>query len=214
VTRSLLAGAIACVLGCAGLASDPSPFAGDGGLELGLRGSGATAERDASILAERFEDVGVEAEATVTASDQIALKLRGIDPSTDFRALLAPAALELAFPGGEALDNAAIADSRVIRSDFDDQPSVAVDFTDDGSERFCTLSGRYVEQPVAIRMDGESVSEPIIREAICGGTVMITMGYDQSFEARMQEAHGLASALRSKPLASTWTVDTENVFSD
>ena len=213
MTRAVLLGSGLALLACAGLTPVSTPFTGGTALELELEGSHATADVDGPVLQARFEEVGVAAEAVVDAPNRVTLRLRGIDPTADRTLLLSPAVVELAFPGGEVMTNDTIADSQAREDDFG-RHMVTVELTDAGRDQFCTLSGQYVEQPVAIRLDGQVMSQPVIREAICGGSVQITMGASGSNEQRMQEAFSLAAALRSTPLASTWTPASERLITD
>ncbi len=207
----LAAVALGSSLACTGFGAS-GPFSGDGGLELVLEGSSETADVDAPVLAARFEDVGVDATAEVLAPNQVELKLQGIDVSLDRSALLARSVVEIRFPNGEVLSNDAIADAEAATSEYNQMPLVQLTLTDSGGKQFCTLSGQSVGEVVAIHLDGQVLSEPIVQEAICGGRIQITMGGPETFEHLMHEANGLASALRTDPLASEWTLLEERLF--
>lgn len=202
--------ASALCLACAGLGSD-GPFSGDAGLELVLEGSAATADIDAPVLEARFTEVGVSAEAEVRGPDQVALRLSGIDVTLDRSALLARSVLSLTFPNGEVLSNDAVADAHTRLEERMGRPQVWVALTPSGAERFCTLSGESVGQVVSIALDGTVQSDPVIREAICGGRLVIDMGAAQSFDEAVRQAEALAATLRTAPLASKWIVVSEHL---
>jgi preprotein translocase subunit SecD len=120
--------------------------------------------------------------------------------------MLARNAVELAFPGGESLTNVDIEGAKVVRSDFDNLPTVFATFTDSGKARFCELSGQYVGKPVAIRVDDTELSAPVIFEAICGGQIQITLGHSVDQAETEREAVALAAALDTPVLGSSWVI--------
>ncbi|KND49947.1 MAG: preprotein translocase subunit SecD [Parcubacteria bacterium C7867-008] len=54
------------------------------------------------------------------------------------------------------------------------EPIVVLHFNDEGSKLFEKITSEHVGTPLAIFLDGEVISEPIIREAISGGTATIS----------------------------------------
>jgi len=63
------------------------------------------------------------------------------------------------------------------RSGFSNEPLVMVDFNDEGKALFATLTRENVGKHLAIFLDGEVISEPVIREPIEGGTAVISGGF-------------------------------------
>ncbi len=73
---------------------------------------------------------------------------------------------------------------------------VSVNFTASGGQRFGELSGQSVERKLAIIVDGEVVSAPVIKEQINGGRAQITLGRGKP-EEMLAEARSLAARLSS-----------------
>lgn len=54
------------------------------------------------------------------------------------------------------------------------QPIVVLHFNDDGAKLFAKITGESVGQQLAIFLDGQVISSPVIKEAITGGNATIT----------------------------------------
>lgn len=54
------------------------------------------------------------------------------------------------------------------------EPQVALEFNDRGAEIFAELTRRHVGQPLAIFLDGELLSAPVVQQEITGGQAQIT----------------------------------------
>jgi preprotein translocase subunit SecD len=87
-------------------------------------------------------------------------------------------------------------------------PTVRVELTSAGATRFAHLTGRGVRRKLAIVLDGEIVSAPVIQERIAGGVAQISLG-EGSYQAQLEEAHGMAASLSTEPLSSTWVLAEE-----
>ena len=77
---------------------------------------------------------------------------------------------------------------------FDADESLLVRLTPDGGERLGAYTAAHVDQTIALELDGNVLFEPMIREPIRGGSLVINLGNDQ---------HSLldtALGLRSVPL--------------
>lgn len=57
------------------------------------------------------------------------------------------------------------------------QPVVRVDFNAEGSQMFAELTGNNVGRLIAIFLDGQIVSAPVVNERITGGTAIISGGF-------------------------------------
>lgn len=57
------------------------------------------------------------------------------------------------------------------------QPVVVVDFDSEGSELFARITGEHTGEPLAIFLDGQLISAPIINEQIAGGQAVISGGF-------------------------------------
>lgn len=54
------------------------------------------------------------------------------------------------------------------------QPVVVVDFNSEGAELFEDITGNHIGEPLAIFLDGELLSSPVIRDRIAGGQAVIS----------------------------------------
>jgi protein-export membrane protein SecD len=83
------------------------------------------------------------------------------------------------------------------RIEFDPQtraPQVSLQFDEEGSRLFAELTKKNIGKPVAIFLDGESLSEPTVQNEIIGGRAVITGSYN------INEAKLLARRLQAGAL--------------
>ncbi|MEO5360878.1 MAG: protein translocase subunit SecD [Nitrospirota bacterium] len=90
---------------------------------------------------------------------------------------------------GEFLSEARVA----IDSRFN-SPYISVTFNPEGAKLFEELTGKYVKKRMAIILDGNVYSAPVIQERISGGSAQISGSYS------MEEAKDLAIVLRAGSL--------------
>ena len=83
-------------------------------------------------------------------------------------------------------------------------PAVRAQLNSKGAVRLAQASGRLVDHKIALVLNGEVLSDPIVREAITGGRVHISMGNGPEAD---HEARVLAGIFASKPLPGTLTVE-------
>jgi protein-export membrane protein SecD len=57
------------------------------------------------------------------------------------------------------------------------EPVVVLTFTEEGSALFAKITSEHVGESLAIFLDGEVLSQPVIREAITGGTATVSGGF-------------------------------------
>ncbi|MDY3973274.1 MAG: protein translocase subunit SecD, partial [Veillonella caviae] len=74
------------------------------------------------------------------------------------------------------------------------QAEVALEFTDEGAEKFAQLTGANIGRHIGIYLDGEQLTNPIVNQAITGGKAVITGSRN------LDEAKNLAVLLRSGAL--------------
>ena len=74
------------------------------------------------------------------------------------------------------------------------QSVVGLEFSDEGGKKFADLTARNIGKPIAIVLDGEVLTNPVVQEAITGGRAQI------SGSRTMEEAEHLAILLRSGSL--------------
>ena len=114
--------------------------------------------------------------------------------------LLAPPSLT-----GKDVADAGVRESRV------GAPYVTVTLTERGRQVFADLTTRVVRRRLAIVVDGEVTSAPVVQERIAGGRLQITLGQTTSpagaTDDKVAEAHALAASLRA-PLPAPVAVES------
>jgi hypothetical protein len=95
-----------------------------------------------------------------------------------------------------AIDGTMIANAMGSYDPYSNRPIVLLDFTREGGQRFCDLTGRIAGGKLATIVGGRVRSAPIINGKICGGRASITMG---GADPRRQEAErdALVAVLRT-----------------
>src|SRR3989344_824362 len=84
--------------------------------------------------------------------------------------------------------------AEVVEDQQTSQIQVSLNFNDEGSKLFGEITGRNVGKQVAIFLDGEPLSTPVVNEAITSGSAVISGGFT------FQEAKLLAQRLNSGAL--------------
>jgi len=69
-------------------------------------------------------------------------------------------------------------------------PQIEIVFTEDGAKRFSTVTERNIMNPLAILVDGQLLSAPIVRERITGGKALISGSFGKAEAERI--ANGIA----------------------
>ncbi len=95
-----------------------------------------------------------------------------------------------------------VSDANVSRDQYG-RPSVKLDFTSKGSRLFSNITGANTGRRLAILLDGQVYSAPVIRERISGGTAEITGNFS------MDEAKDLSTVLRTGALPAPIVVAEE-----
>jgi len=85
----------------------------------------------------------------------------------------------------------------------DGAPVVSFKFNAIGAKKFCDTTRDNVDKPFAIVLDNEVISAPVIRDAICGGSGIISGRFD------VKEANDLALLLRAGALPAPLNVVEE-----
>ncbi|MBX9943957.1 MAG: protein translocase subunit SecD [Reyranella sp.] len=101
--------------------------------------------------------------------------------------------------GGEDLDDA--------KATFEQQqggrPIISFTFNSAGGRAFCTATRANIGKRLAIQLDGEIISAPVVQSAICGGSGIITGTFTT------QQTQEQALLLRSGALPATLTIIEE-----
>jgi preprotein translocase subunit SecD len=92
--------------------------------------------------------------------------------------------------------NEHVASAQVDHSTYNLMPEVRVVLTDEGARRFGDATAAGVGEKLAILLDGDVTSAPIIQSPARGGEVSITMGGNDP-ERMQRDASALAGALGS-----------------
>lgn len=110
------------------------------------------------------------------------------------------------------LTGADVADATVEADEWTGAPIVMLRFTESGSARFAEVTRANIGRKLAIVVDGESLSSPVIRDAITGGFAQVTMASDRSAETVRLDAEALAVALRTGALPAPCTLESVDVL--
>ncbi len=109
--------------------------------------------------------------------------------------LMTPYLLEAVSPlGGDALQEATV---RIDQQQ--NRPYVAIDFKSEGAKIFEEITGKNVGRRMAIVLDGNVYSAPVIQGQISGGSAQITLGFGD-YNNLLTEARDLALVLRAGAL--------------
>ena len=77
---------------------------------------------------------------------------------------------------------------------------VKLELTREAADKFAEATGRLIKKPIAIFMDGEFISAPIVQSKIVGGDPVITLVRRRSMKEAMEEAKELADTIRAGSL--------------
>jgi protein-export membrane protein SecD len=100
------------------------------------------------------------------------------------------------------LSDAHVAEARVVMDEHTGRPDIMVTFTEEGAARFEKATREHVKERIAILVEGEVTSTPIIQEPILGGKVRVSMG-GSDLETALAEATELASVLQAGALPAS-----------
>ena len=125
-----------------------------------------------------------------------AIKEIGTTPVLDFREVS-----EIDAPEGKqqvyiptSLTGRYIKGASVTSDNITNQPSISVEFNDEGANIFEELTQRNIGKPLGIFLDNSEISSPVVREKISGGRAQITGQFSWD-EARQLVSRFNAGAL-------------------
>ncbi|WP_428666044.1 protein translocase subunit SecD [Reyranella sp.] len=101
--------------------------------------------------------------------------------------------------GGEDLDDA----KSTFESQQGGRPIISFTFNSAGGRAFCNATRQNIGKRLAIQLDGEIISAPVVQSAICGGSGIITGQFTT------QQTQEQALLLRSGALPATLTIIEE-----
>jgi len=136
-------------------------------------------------------------EATIARQGErrIVVEIPGVDDPAELADILAePAVLEFIGPEGDVIITGR--DVSVAEPGFGDAQRAVVNFElhPEGAQKFADATTRYVGQAISIVLDGVTISEPQVRDAILGGR-----GFIDGME-NMEAATRLANLIESGAL--------------
>lgn len=153
-------------------------------------------DRAITIIRNRIDGLGV-AEPVIQreGDDRIRIELPGIaDQRAAHEVIGKTAMLEFVGPDNEVILSGG--DLRDARATFDarNRPAVSLEFNPEGTRKFAEATERYIGQIIAIYLDEEAISTPVVEAVITDGQAII------SGSMTLEEAGNLALMLRSGAL--------------
>lgn len=152
--------------------------------------------RVVKIMEKRVNELGLTEPIIQREGERrIIIELPGVkDPDKAIAVLGKTAMLEFKDEeGNTVLSGTDLKDARE-QTTQNNQNEVAIEFTDEGAQKFADLTSANVGRTIAILLDGEVLTAPRVNEAITGGKAVITGSRN------LEEAHNLAVLLRSGAL--------------
>jgi protein-export SecD/SecF family membrane protein len=165
-------------------------------VETGDAGGGDKIDRAITVIRNRIDSLGVtEPVIQREGDDRIRVELAGIEDQQEARKLIGTTAMlsfigpdeEVILTGGDLKDAFATFDAR-------NRPAVSLEFSPEGTTAFAEATQRYIGQIIAIKLDNNVISAPVVQSVITEGRAIIegSMSID--------EARNLALMLRSGAL--------------
>jgi protein-export membrane protein SecD len=96
---------------------------------------------------------------------------------------------------GKNLERATVAYDQISN-----QPKVLLEFDEEGKQLFKEITERNVGKQVAIFLDGQPVTEPVVQTVISDGKAEISMGGEGAFVEKKEEAQEIAKQLNAGAL--------------
>jgi len=155
-------------------------------------------DRAIAVIRMRVDELGV-AEPIIAAQgdNRIRIELPDIEDVEQARAIIGRTAL-LTFVGPDGVE--VVTGANLVRAlaerapEQTPYPFVSIEFDSEGAKLFADATGKFLNQPISIVLDGEVVSEPVVRSVITDGKATIEGNFS------IEEAAELALLLRSGSL--------------
>lgn len=153
-------------------------------------------ERASHIIERRVNALGLtEPLVQRQGKDRIIVELPGVkDPEKAINILGKTALLEFKDPSGKTVMTGTDLKDAKASVGNGNQAVVSLEFSDEGGQKFADVTARNIGKQIAITLDGEVLTSPVVQEAIAGGRAQITGSRS------MEEAQHLAILLRSGSL--------------
>ena len=146
-------------------------------------------------LQKRVEQYSTEATVYQEGDDRINIEIPGVTNANEILDELGkPGSLEFQTEDGETVITGSDVKTATAKSGEDEmgnnEYTVELSLTDEGSEKFADATEANVGKQIAIIYDGETISAPRVESAITGGVAYITGSFTY------EEAESLASTIR------------------
>jgi protein-export SecD/SecF family membrane protein len=156
-------------------------------------------ERTAAVIRMRVDELGVAEPVIVPQGEKrIRIELPDIENPEQAREIIGRTArLSFVGPDGEEiLTGANLRRVQAMRdpSGREPYPFISLEFDEEGTRKFAEATGKFLRQPIAIILDDEAISVPVVQNVITDGQARITG------EFTFEEAANLALLLRSGSL--------------
>lgn len=154
-------------------------------------------QRVVSIMERRINELGLTEPIIQREGERrVIIELPGIkDPDKAIATIGKTAMLEFKDEEGNTLlTGTDLKDAQAAMNQQNNQSVVNLEFSDEGAQKFADATLKNVGRQIAILLDGEVLTDPVVREPILGGRAEISGQRD------LEEAQRLAVLLRSGAL--------------
>ena len=153
-------------------------------------------QRVVSIMERRINELGLTEPLIQREGERrVIIELPGIkDPDAAIQTIGKTAMLEFKDEDGNTVMTGTDLKNAQAAMNQNNQNVVDLEFSDEGSKKFADLTMQNVGRTIAILLDGEVLTDPVVREPILGGRAEI------SGQRTLEEAQRLAVLLRSGAL--------------
>lgn len=153
--------------------------------------------RVVSIMEKRVNELGLTEPIVQREGERrVIIELAGIkDPDAAIKTIGKTAMLEFKDEEGNTLlTGTDLKDAQAAMNQQNNQAVVNLEFSDEGAKKFADATLANVGRQIAILLDGEVLTDPVVREPILGGRAEI------SGQRNLEEAQHIAVLLRSGAL--------------
>lgn len=140
-----------------------------------------------SVLRNRLTGQGfTEATVTQQGSNRIRVEIPDVDDPNEILDIIGtPALLEFVDPDGNVIMTGAdikVASAVLYDNEYGaKEPVVAFELNDSGSKAFAESTAKNIGKSITIRLDGSTISSPVVQNAITGGSGIINgMGSEEA----------------------------------
>lgn len=153
-------------------------------------------QRVVTIIESRINELGLTEPIVQRQGDRrVIVELPGVkDPEKAIEMLGRTALMEFKDENGNVVMTGKDLKDAKAHKEQSGQNMVAIEFSDEGTKKFADLTAKNVGKRIAILLDGQVLTNPVVQEAIPGGKAVI------SGSQTLEEAQKLAILLRSGAL--------------